>query len=357
MSMGNALRLAVAGLGNNLSALIQGVHYYRKLVQDGANTSDLPGIRHYQIGGMSICDIKMVCAFDIQEQKIGKQINAAIFESPNNYPSLGVISGQSECVVSDGLRLEGTTVRGREAVVRALRSSSAEVLLYSLPTGLQWAADAYAECALEAGVGFVNCTPETVARNKVLADRFAAKGLSVIGDDLASHMGTSMLHRAILNLLLDRGLDLENTYQLNLGGNEDFRNLREKGSSKATSKKNALARQGLDTDRVHIIPSAGYVPHLADRKVAYLNVVGRGWANTPVLIDLKLEVQDSSNAAGVIIDLVRIAGATQRDGRGGFNPAAGSFLKSPPNGHSEESERQEQEAFAILNQSDVAELA
>jgi myo-inositol-1-phosphate synthase len=155
----------------------------------------------------------------------------------------------------------------------------------------------------------------------------------LIGDDLASHLGASVVHRALLHLLSERGLSLASSYQLNLGGNEDFRNLREQGGSKRQSKLNALAQEGVDTSKVEVIPSAGYVSHLRDNKVAMLNIEGLGWAGTPVSLDLKLKVQDSSNAAGVIIDLIRIAAAARRAGLGGFSPAAVRVLKSPAGGH------------------------
>lgn len=354
--MAKSLRLAVAGVGNNISALLQGIFYYRKLIADGADTDTLPGIRHFKIGDFAIGDIELVAGFDVQPEKIGLPIERSIFCAPNNYPNLGLDIPRSTTVVQDGLRLVDKGVTGQAGVTSGLRQSGADVLLYSLPTGLQRAADAYVECALEAGVSFVNCTPETVARNPEHLRRFEERGLSLIGDDLASHMGTSMLHRAILDLLINRGLTLENTYQLNLGGNEDFRNLRNRGESKAVSKRNALARSGLDMDRVHVIPSAGVVPYLRDRKVAYVSVTGRGWANMPVSIDLKLEVQDSSNAAGVIIDLIRIAASARRLGFGGFNPAAASFLKSPPNGHLEDEHETELAELRRLNAACVQEL-
>jgi myo-inositol-1-phosphate synthase len=354
--MRKPLSLAVAGVGNNISALVQGIFYYRKLIAEGADTDTLPGIRYFRIGDFDLVDIELVAGFDVQQEKIGLPIEKAVFCPPNNYPDLGLDIEHSGNVVCDGIRLTDKGVVGQANVTAKLRQSRAEVLLYSLPTGLQWAADAYAECALEAGVSFVNCTPETVARNPMRMEQFEDRGLSLIGDDLASHMGTSMLHRAVLDLLINRGLTLENTYQLNFGGNEDFKNLRTRGESKAASKKNALARAGLDMSKVHVIPSAGLVPHLQDRKIAYVNVTGRGWANTPISIDIKLEVQDSSNAAGVIIDLIRIAASARRRGLAGFNAAAASFLKSPPVGHLEDEHVRELAALKRLNQEHVQEL-
>jgi len=324
------LRLAIAGIGNNVSALVQGIHYYRRLLSNGCDPASLPGIRKFRIGEYSVLDIEFVAGFDVDVGKIGLPIEKAILSLPNNYPDLCLDIPPSNCIIREGVWMSNGVIAGRQAVVEELRNARAEVLLYSLPTGLQDMADAYAECALDADTCFVNCTPEVVARNPALLKKFQQRNLCVVGDDLASQMGASVLHRKIIDLLLDRGLRLDSTYQVNLGGNEDFKNLRVRGLTKELSKKNALARVGLDLARVHVIPSGGVVASLADRKVAYLNVAARGWANTPVSIDVKLEVQDSSNAAGVIIDLVRLAAAAKGGGAPGFCSAAADLLKSPP---------------------------
>jgi len=328
------MRLAAAGIGNNISALLQGIYFYRDLLSRPIDTKGLPGIRHIQIGGMNVGDVAMVAAFDVASQKIGQDLGAAIFQAPNNYPHLGVEIPQQAVKVSPGFRLsESGTVVGRNEVIAELQRSKADILLYSLPTGMQWAADAYAQCCLDAGVGFVNCTPEIVARNPELLAAFEAAGLSLIGDDLASHLGTSVVHQSILRLLSERGLTLRSSYQLNIGGNEDFRNLLQNGAGKLKSKKNALAQNESELDLIEVVPSAGYIRHLKDNKVAIVNVEAVGWGGTPVSLDLKLKVQDSSNAAGVIIDLIRIAAAAQRCGLGGFHSAASRLLKSPPFGH------------------------
>lgn len=348
--MKNPLRVACAGIGNNISALHQGVIYYRSSDEFDASSEKWVGIRNNDIGGISVGDVQIVAGFEVHADKVGRTLEEAIFTAPNNYVRLPVELPASGVVVRKGIYYKDGVLIGMEEVVRELIASEAEVLLYSLPTGLQWAADAYAECALEAGVGFVNCTPEIVARSPEMMRRFEELGLPLIGDDLASHMGTSMLHREIIELIVSRGLDLESTFQINLGGNEDFRNLRENGGSKAVSKKNALAQMGLDLKKVEVIPSAGVINSLGDRKVAFINVVARGWANTPVHIDLKLDVQDSSNAAGVIIDLIRICGLARRKALPGFNAAAASFLKSPPGGHGQSQSEDEKDAFLLLNE-------
>lgn len=333
--MTDSLRLAIAGVGNNISALFQGVEYYRKLVAEGAGENELPGVTRPRIGGLGVSDISFVAAFDLNPRKVNAKFTDAVLAPPNNYPRLDVVLPDVDLVVDEGMT-EGEARPGSPAfqrVVERLRESGAEVLLYSLPTGLQPLATAYAQAALEAGVAFVNCTPESTARSPELLTAFERAGVPLVGDDLASHFGTSVVHRALLGLLSERGLTLSSSYQLNLGGNEDFRNLREQGGNKRQSKINALTQEGIDTTHVEVIPSAGYIAHLRDNKVAIVNIEALGWAGTPVSLDLKLKVQDSSNAAGVIIDLIRVAAAARRAGAGGFPSAAVPLLKSPAGGH------------------------
>jgi myo-inositol-1-phosphate synthase len=328
--MVHPLRLAVAGVGNNISALLQGFHYYRQSLEREGSDAELPGVTHPNLEGFGVTDVEIVAAFDVQPAKIGTDVAEAIFTAPNNYPKIGADIPPTGACVSQGLVLEGGQIRNLESVVNLLESSRAEVLLYSLPTGLQWALDGYCECAAAAGTGLVNCTPESAAKNARLMELFSAKRLPLIGDDLASQFGASIVHRTLLSMLLERGLDLVSSYQLNIGGNEDFRNLRDHGGSKLNSKIRALNLQNGAHNRVEVIPSAGYLTQLRDNKISMMNVEGRGWGGTPVSIDLRLKVQDSSNAAGVIIDLIRIAGAAHRDGRAGFIEKARSLLKSPP---------------------------
>lgn len=325
------VRLAVAGIGNNILALCQGVAFYKPF--KGSDNSELVGIARPFIGPLHVSDITFVVGFDVDEDKVGLPVHEAIFRGENNYPRLAVDVDANTGPVHKGLSNGEPDPADIRRVAELLKASGAEVLLYSLPTGLQHAANAYAEAALEAGVAFVNCTPETVARNPETLRRFEEAGVPMVGDDLASHIGTSIVHRTLLGLLNERGISLSTSYQLNLGGNADFKNLREVGASKRQSKMNALAQDGVDVSKVEVIPSAGFVSHLCDNKVAYLNIEGAGWAGTPISIDLKLKVQDSSNAAGVIIDLIRIAAVTRRRQEGGFPPAAARILKSPPGGH------------------------
>jgi myo-inositol-1-phosphate synthase len=349
--MPEPLRLAVCGVGNNISALFQGAQYYRELTARGVPAAELPGIKHPEIGGLSVADIEFVAAFDVHPGKVGLPFSTAVLAPPNNYPRLEVTLPEAGFAVEQGLTSTdcAPSEPAFERIVRRLRDCRADVLLYSLPTGLQWAADAYARIALEAGTAFVNCTPESVARVPATLAEFERRGVPLIGDDLASHLGTSVVHRALLGLLNERGLSLVSSYQLNLGGNEDFRNLRVMGESKRASKLNALAQEGLDTSKVEVIPSAGFVSHLADNKVGMLNIEALGWAGTPISVDLKLKVQDSSNAAGVIIDLIRIGAAAKRLGLGGFPAAAARILKSPAGGHPSYTEAVVAQSLLVLD--------
>ena len=329
------LKVAIAGVGNNISALLQGVWYYRGLALDGVPVEAFPGLRRPKVGPFGPADVDIVAAFDVQPEKVGQDLARAIVTAPNNYPVLGDLPLTGVSVArgmscSDQSRhVPGGRHPDSGRVRDVLMASGAEVLLYSLPTGMPREAEAYAQCALDAGIGFVNCTPDVVARNPGIYGAFAAAKLPIVGDDLASHLGSSVVHKHLLELFIARGITLESSYQLNLGGNEDFRNLLVNGASKAKSKKNALSGSGANLERVQVVPSAAHVPGLKDNKVGLINVEGAGWAGTPVTIDLKLKVQDSSNAAGVIIDLLRFAGARKRAGIGGMVQEVVDLLKSP----------------------------
>jgi myo-inositol-1-phosphate synthase len=329
--MGRAVRLSVAGVGNNVSALLQGVYFYADLVQNGHDEYKLPGIKNPRIGDIAVSAVKFVGAFDVDPGKIGKDLRDAIVTPPNNYPRLAADVPVQDVLVEPGIENDGGESMVT-AVTKSLIESGTEVLLYSLPTGRQHLAELYARAALDAGVAFVNCTPENIARDPALLSDFQEAGLPLVGDDLASHLGTSVVHRALLQLLGERGITMTSSYQLNVGGNEDFRNLLVSGSSKRTSKLNALAQAGIETSNIVMVPSAAFIPHLGDRKVAMVNIEGVGWGQQTVSLDVLLKVQDSSNAAGVIIDLVRIAAVSLREGTAGFPRAAIAMLKSPPIG-------------------------
>ncbi len=329
--MTRPLRLAIAGVGNNISALLQGIYFYRDLMAYGTDEADLPGIRNPRIGGFRVSDIEFVCAFDINPSKIGIDLSEAIVAPPNSYPWLGVDVPLQHVTVLAGIQEDDSL----EPVVKSLIDTEADVLVYSLPTGHQRIVELYAQAALQAHMSFVNCTPEHAARSVELMTAFENAGLPLVGDDLASHLGTSVVHRTLLNLIREQGITLKSSYQLNFGGNEDFRNLLDYGTSKRQSKFNALAQDEHDWNSIEVIPAAAHIPHLRDNKVAVINIEGVGWGARPVSLDLTLRVQDSSNAAGVIIDLVRIAAASLQSGVVGFPVAAASVLKSPAINHRE----------------------
>ncbi|MCG5454209.1 inositol-3-phosphate synthase [Micromonospora sp. PSH03] len=306
------VKVAVVGVGNNTSALVQGLALYR---QGGS----LVGIRRPMIDGLGVGDIDIVAAFATSEEKIGRDLTEAIFLAPNNFPRLNCDLPRAGVPVTKGL------VDASEVQRVAAALAGAEVLLYSAPSGRPETARAYAEAAHTAGVAFINTTADPVARDPQLLDSFEAAGLPLLGDDLASQFGTSVLHNALLRLLKERGLTLVSSYQVNLGGTEDFRNLVENPNTKKQSKLNALS----EADSVEVAP-LGYLPHLASQKVAHLNLEAQGWGETAVSLDVKLKVHDPSGAAGVNIDLIRIAASALRNGRGGHAAEATSLLKSPP---------------------------
>jgi myo-inositol-1-phosphate synthase len=310
------VKVAVVGVGNNISALVQGIALYR-------STGSLAGIRQPDLGGLGVGDIDFVAAFDVAPERIGKDLAEAIFLPPNNFPRLAGELPLSGVAVDRGLT-DATEV---ERVAGQL--AGAEVVLYAAPSGRTETARAYAEAALRAGAAFINTTSDAVARDGHWLDRFTAAGLPLLGDDLTSQFGTSVVHHALLRLLEERGLTLISSYQVNLGGTEDFKNLVENSNTKHQSKLNALAADGSTADRVQVAPF-GYLSHLKSHKVAHINIEAQAWGETPVSLDVKLTVHDPSGAAGVTIDLVRMAASALRQRRGGYLAEAAPLLKSPP---------------------------
>jgi myo-inositol-1-phosphate synthase len=307
----NGVRVAVVGVGNNTSALVQGIAFYRE-------TGSLVGVARPEVAGIGVGDVGVVAAFGISGDKVGRDLHEAIFVPPNNFPRVSAELPLSGVTVDRGL----VDVAEAERVAGAL--NGAEVVLYSAPSGRPGTARAYAEVALRAGVAFVNTTSDPVARDEELRGRFEAAGLPLIGDDLASQFGSSVVHRALLRLVEERGLTLVSSYQVNLGGTEDFRNLVEHPNTKGQSKRNAVG-----SEKVQMAP-LGYLPQLKSEKVAHLNIEAQGWAGAAVSLDVRLKVHDPSGAAGVNIDLVRLAADALRNGRGGYLPEAAALLKSPP---------------------------
>jgi len=335
------IRVAIAGVGNCASSLIQGVEYYR----DAEAGDTVPGLMHVVLGGYHVSDLEFVAAFDADAAKVGTDLGKAIFAGQNNTIRFASV-GDLGVTVQRGPTLDGFGKYYRETVeespaepvdvVAALKDSGAEVLVSYLPVGSEQAQRFYADACLQAGVGFVNAIPVFIASDPVWARKFHDAGLPIVGDDIKSQVGATIVHRILTRLFEDRGLALDHTYQLNVGGNMDFKNMleRERLESKKVSKTQAVTSQiengDLDADDVHIGPS-DHVPWLHDRKWAYIRMEGRNFGDVPLNLELKLEVWDSPNSAGVIIDAVRCAKLALDRGIGGplLGPSA-YFMKSPP---------------------------
>jgi myo-inositol-1-phosphate synthase len=334
------VRVGVVGVGNCASSLIQGVEYYAKARPEEA----APGLMHVEVGPYHVSDIEFSCAFDVDANKVGLDLANAIWVEPNNtikfsdVPATGVKVMRGHTL--DGL---GTFYRGIISesdvppvdVAKMLRETRTDVLINYLPVGSEDAARFYAEQALQADVAFINCMPVFIATNEEWAQRFGERRLPIIGDDIKSQVGATISHRMLSKLFEDRGVVIDHTYQLNFGGNMDFMNMleRERLQSKKISKTQSVTSQihnGIDSEDIHIGPS-DHVPWLKDRKWAYIRIEGREFGDVPVSMELKLEVWDSPNSAGVVIDAVRCAKLGLDRGIGGplLGPSA-YFMKSPP---------------------------
>jgi myo-inositol-1-phosphate synthase len=334
------IRLAIAGVGNCASSLVQGLTYYR----DADPADSVPGLMHVVLGGYHVRDVEVVAAFDVDAAKVGLDVGKAIFSGQNNTVRFAAV-GELGVTVQRGPTFDGLGKYYRQTVeesldepvdvAAALRESGAEVLVAYLPVGSEVAQKHYATACLEAGVAFVNAIPVFIASDPEWAQRFTDAGVPIIGDDIKSQVGATIVHRMLARLFEDRGLVLDRTYQLNVGGNMDFKNMleRERLESKKISKTQSVTSQvenGIDADDVHIGPS-DHVPWLEDRKWAYIRLEGRNFGDVPLNVELKLEVWDSPNSAGVIIDAVRCARLALDRGIGGplLGPSAW-FMKSPP---------------------------
>ncbi len=349
------VRVAIIGVGNCASALVQGVYYYR----DAAEDAFVPGLMHVNLGGYHVRDIEFVAAFDIDVNKVGKDLGEAIYEPPNNtarfydVPRLGV-------PVSRGMTHDGLGRYLKEVITKApgatsdivgiLKETGTDVVVNFLPVGSEMATKWYVEQILDAGCGFVNCMPVFIAREGYWQRRFEARGLPVIGDDIKSQVGATIVHRVLTRLFGDRGVKLLHTYQLNFGGNMDFYNMleRDRLESKKVSKTNAVTSQldfALAPEDVHIGPS-DYVPWLTDRKWCYIRMEGQTFGDLPLNLELKLEVWDSPNSAGVVIDAVRCCKlALDRGLKGALLAPSAYFMKSPPVQYRDDEARDMVEAF------------
>jgi myo-inositol-1-phosphate synthase len=356
MTTQGKIRVAIAGIGNCASSLVQGIEYYRN-----ADPSDsVPGLMHVVLGGYHVGDTEIVAAFDVDAEKVGLDIGKAIHAGQNNtvrfadVPDLGVTVRRGPTL--DGLgRYYRDVVEESPAepvdVAAVLRETKADVLISYLPVGSEHAQKHYAAAAIEAKVAFVNAIPVFIASNPEWAKRFEDAGVPIVGDDIKSQVGSTIVHRILTRLFEDRGMVLDRTYQLNVGGNMDFRNMleRERLESKKISKTQAVTSQidhELADGNVHIGPS-DHVPWLEDRKWAYIRMEGRNFGDVPLNLELKLEVWDSPNSAGVIIDALRCAKLALDRGIGGplYGPSA-YFMKSPPIQYHDEDARKMVDQFA-----------
>lgn len=349
------IRVAIIGVGNCASSLVQGVEFYRHATPG----ETVPGLMHVDLGGYHIRDIEFSAAFDINHTKVGKDLSEAIFAEPNNtikfaeVPSLGVR-------VQRGMTNDGLGKYLREVIIKApgptddivgiLKDTGTDVVINYLPVGSEMATKWYVEQVLEAGCAFINCIPVFIASQPYWQQRFAERGLPVIGDDIKSQVGATITHRVLANLFRERGVRLDRTYQLNFGGNTDFMNMleRERLESKKISKTKAVTsqlEQPLSSDLAHVGPS-DYVPWLADRKWCYIRMEGTTFGNVPLHCELKLEVWDSPNSAGVVIDAVRCAKlALDRGVSGALVAPSSYFMKSPPRQFTDYQARELLEAF------------
>ena len=334
------IRVAIIGVGNCASSLVQGVYYYRN-----AKPSDrIPGIMHVDVGGYHLRDIDFVAAFDVDRNKVGKDLADAIWAHPNDTYSFADVP-RTGVKVSRGMTHDGIGKYLSQVVQKApgqtddvvgiLREREVDVVVSYLPVGSEEATKWYVEQILEAGCAFINCIPVFIAREPYWQKRFAAKGLPIIGDDIKSQVGATITHRVLTRLFMDRGVRLDRTYQLNFGGNTDFLNMleRERLESKKISKTNAVTSMldyPLDAKDVHVGPS-DYVPWLLDRKWCYIRMEGTTFGDVPLNAELKLEVWDSPNSAGVVIDAIRCCKLALDRGLSGTIVAPSAyFMKSPP---------------------------
>ena len=335
------VRVAIAGVGNCASSLVQGVAYYR----DAAPDDEIPGLMHVVLGGYHVHDVDFVAAFDVDAAKVGLDLGKAVFAGTNNTIKFVDAVLHLGVQVQRGPTFDGLgefyrdTVEESPAepvdVAQALRDAQADVLVSYLPVGSEEAQRHYAQACLDAGVAFVNAIPVFIASDPEWAQKFTDAGVPIIGDDIKSQVGATIVHRILARLFEDRGLVLDRTYQLNVGGNMDFKNMleRDRLESKKISKTQSVTSQidnGIDNDDVHIGPS-DHVAWLDDRKWAYIRLEGRNFGDVPLNVELKLEVWDSPNSAGVIIDALRCAKLARDRGLGGplLGPSA-YFMKSPP---------------------------
>jgi len=355
MSEGKKVRVAIIGVGNCASSLVQGVYFYR----NAADTDRIPGLMHVNLGGYHIRDIEFSAAFDVVDTKVGKDLSEAIFAYPNNtykfsdvpYLNVPVYRGMTHDGLGKYLSQIVRKAPGPTAdIVKILKDTGTDVVVNYLPVGSEMATKWYVEQVLDAGCGFVNAIPVFIASSEYWSKRFRDQNLPIIGDDIKSQVGATILHRVLTSLFVDRGVRLDRTYQLNFGGNTDFLNMleRERLESKKISKTGAVTSMlpySLPEENIHVGPS-DYVPWLTDRKWCYIRMEGTTFGEVPLNLEAKLEVWDSPNSAGVVIDAIRCVKLALDRGIGGplYGPAA-YFMKTPPKQFKDEVAREMTEAF------------
>ena len=349
------IRVAIVGVGNCANSLIQGITYYK----DATNETEIPGLMHPVLGGYHIKNINFVLALDVDAKKVGLDLADAIWASENNTIKFATVA-KTGVVVKRGTTLDGLgryykeTIKESDApavdVVAELKANKVDVLICYLPVGSEEAAKFYAQCSIDAGCAFVNAIPVFIASDPVWADKFTKAGIPIVGDDIKSQVGATITHRIMAKLFQDRGVHLDRTYQLNVGGNMDFKNMleRDRLESKKISKTQSVTSQldyELGDKNVHIGPS-DYIPWLDDRKWAYVRLEGRAFGDVPLNLEYKLEVWDSPNSAGVIIDALRCAKiALDRKIGGPLLSPSSYFMKSPPIQYTDEQAYQKVEQF------------
>ncbi len=354
----SSIRIAIVGVGNCASSLVQGLTYYKNV------KGDVPvvGLMHNSIGGYSIKDIEVVAAFDVNKTKVGRDVAEAIFAYPNNTKKFSDV-GKTGIIVQNGQVLDGIGEFVKDVVipsdatipdpVQILKKSGAEILVSYLPVGSQKATEYWANACLKAKIAMINCIPVFIASNPEWAKKFTDAGVPIVGDDIKSQVGATILHRTLVNLFLDRGMPIDHTYQLNVGGNTDFQNMLERGrlTSKKLSKTRSVTsqfklREKTIADRdVHIGPS-DFVPWLNDNKLAFIRIESRHFGDIPMNVEVRLSVEDSPNSAGVVIDAIRCCKvALDRKVAGPLEGPSAYFMKSPPRQMNDHQARAAVEAF------------
>ena len=366
------IKVAIIGVGNCASSLIQGIEFYRKHNLDSNSEPEALGLMNYEIGGYRPQDIEIVCAFDIDKRKVGFPLKKAIFQAPNCTQLITNHLASPNAIVQMGPVLDGIAAHMNEYpenrrfissnvkpvdVVKALKNSGAEMVLNYLPVGSNQATEFYATACLEAGVSLINCIPVFIASNPVWAKRFKDRGIPIIGDDVKSQVGATIVHRTLAKLFEDRGVKIDRTYQLNTGGNTDFLNmlnrtrLKFKKISKTESVHSQLA-QRLDPENIHIGPS-DYVAWQNDNKVAFIRIEGRGFANVPLSMEVRLSVEDSPNSAGVAVDAIRcLKIARERKIKGPLYSVSAYLMKHPPKQYSDSQAQKMVQEFIAAKRKD-----